>query len=65
MTANQIAKLIALTARSHSNCMIDSKETADLVGALLKTAEERGLHEETVTALRELNLLNYEAPANG
>ncbi len=65
MTANQIAQLINLAARAHMNCMIDKGETTDLVTALLRTAEERGQDEDVKVALRNLKLLNYEAPANG
>jgi hypothetical protein len=65
MNANQIASLIGLTTQAHVNHQLDSKLTADLTTALFKLAKELGIHEETVTAVREFNILNYEAPANG
>ena len=65
MTANQIAQLIGLTIHAYNNGQLDPKETVDLTTALFKLAKELGIHEETVTAVREFKLLNYEAPANG
>jgi hypothetical protein len=65
MTADQIANLIGLTTQAHVNHQLDSKLTADLTTALFKLAWELGIHKETVTAVREFKLLNYEAPANG
>ena len=65
MTANQIAQLIGLTTQAHVNHQLDSKLTADLTTALFKLAKELGIHEETVTAVREFRLREYEAPANG
>ena len=65
MNANQIANLIGLTTQAHVNHQLDSKLTADLTTALFKLAKELGIHEETVAAVREFNILNYEAPANG
>jgi|APGre2960657373_1045057.scaffolds.fasta_scaffold42388_5 hypothetical protein len=65
MNANQIAQLIGLTTQAYVNYGLDSKETADIANALFKLAEERGIHKETCAALREFNLRNYEAPANG
>jgi hypothetical protein len=65
MNANQIAQLIGLTTQAYVNHQLDSKLTADLTAALFKLAEAQGIHKETVTAVREFNLRNYEAPANG
>jgi hypothetical protein len=65
MNANQIANLIGLTTQAYVNHQLDSKLTADLTAALFKLAKELGIHEETVTDVREFKLLNYEAPANG
>ena len=65
MNANQIAQLIGLTTQAYCNYQIDAKDTADLTAALFKLAEERGVHKETVAAVREFKVQNYEAPANG
>ena len=65
MTANQIANLIGLTTQAYVNHQLDSKLTADLTAALFKLAKELGIHEETVVAVREFNIREYEAPANG
>jgi transcriptional regulator with XRE-family HTH domain len=65
MTANQIAQLIGLTTQAYTNYQLDAKETADITTALFKLAKELGIHEETVTAVREFKIRNYEAPANG
>ena len=65
MTANQIANLIGLTTQAYVNHQLDTKLTADLTSALFKLAEAQGIHAETVAAVREFRILNYEAPANG
>ena len=65
MNANQIASLIGLTTQAYVNHQLDSKLTADLTTALFRLSKELGIHDETVTAVREFNILNYEAPANG
>lgn len=65
MNANQIAQLIGLTTQGYINFQLDPKETADLTAALFKLAEDGGIHKETVAAVREFNIRNYEAPANG
>jgi hypothetical protein len=65
MNANQIASLIGLTTQAHVNYQLDSKETADITAALFKLAETQGVYKETLTALREFRIQNYEAPANG
>jgi hypothetical protein len=65
MTAHQIAQLIGLTTQAYCNYQIDAKDTADLTAALYKIAEEQGIHKETVAAVREFKVQNYEAPANG
>ena len=65
MNANQIANLIGLTTQAYVNHQLDSKLTADLTTALFRLSKELGIHEETVTAVREFNIREYEAPANG
>jgi len=65
MNANQIAQLIGLTTQAYCNYQLDSKDAAELTGALFKLAEGAGIHKETVAAVREFKVLNYEAPANG
>ena len=64
MNANQIANLIGLTTQAYVNHQLDSKLTADLTAALFRLAKELGIHDETVTAVREFNIREYEAPAN-
>ena len=65
MTAEQIANLIGLTTQAYVNHQLDTKLTADLTAALFRLSKELGIHDETVAAVREFNILNYEAPANG
>lgn len=65
MTANQIAQLIGLTTQGYINYQLDSKETADLTSALFEMAGDLGIYKETVAAVREFKIRNYEAPANG
>ena len=65
MNAHQIAGLIGLTTQGYVNYQLDSKDTAELTGALSKLAEDLGIHKETVAAVREFRIQNYEAPANG
>lgn len=64
MNANQIAQLIGLTTQAHVNYQLTAKEAADLVSLLFKTATDGGVYEETVAAVRQFRLRNYEAPAN-
>jgi hypothetical protein len=65
MTAVQIAQLIGLTTQGYINYQLESKECADLTAALFKLAEEGGQFKETLSAVREFRIRNYEAPANG
>ena len=65
MNANQIASLIGLTTQAFTNYQLESRETADITAALFKLAETQGVYKETLTALREFRIQNYEAPANG
>jgi hypothetical protein len=65
MNADQIAQLIGLTTQAYTNYQLDAKETADITTALWKLAEDLGIHKETVAAVREFKVRNYEAPANG
>jgi hypothetical protein len=66
MNANQIASLICLTTQAHVNHQLDGQaRLADLTAALFRLSKELGIHEETVAAVREFNIREYEAPANG
>ena len=65
MNANQIASLIGLTTQAYHNGQLDPKEALNLTAGLFKTAGDGGIFEETQAAVREFNILNYEAPANG
>ena len=65
MNANQIAQLIGLATQGYINYQLESKDTADITAALFKLAETQGVYKETLAALREFKVRNYEAPANG
>lgn len=65
MNANQIAQLINLTAKSHTDSGLSSDALIELTAALIKLSIREGVHEETLAALREISLREYEAPANG
>ena len=64
MNANEIAQLIGLVTQAYVNGQLDPKESLGLTAGLFKTARDGGIFEETVTAVREFKLRNYEAPAN-